>query len=69
MCILQQSGIHFRVIEAALENPDPEKTYAMLQVFENRLEIEGFGNCESAIYDLDHLIKEPANITTHNEFR
>jgi manganese-dependent ADP-ribose/CDP-alcohol diphosphatase len=49
------SGIHFRVVEAALENPNPHKTYAMIDVHEDRLTVRGFGNCKSAEYDFDHL--------------
>jgi manganese-dependent ADP-ribose/CDP-alcohol diphosphatase len=44
------SGIHFRVFEAALENPHPHKTYAMVDVYDDRMEIRGFGNCKSATY-------------------
>jgi manganese-dependent ADP-ribose/CDP-alcohol diphosphatase len=48
-----QSGIHFRVFEAALENR-PERTYAMVDVHEDRLTVRGFGNCRSAVYDFEH---------------
>merc|ERR1712150_108155 len=51
----EQSGIHFRVIEAVLESPDPHKTYAIVDVFDDRLVVNGFGNCESAVYDFSHL--------------
>jgi manganese-dependent ADP-ribose/CDP-alcohol diphosphatase len=44
------SGIHFRVFEAALENPHPHKTYAMVDMYDDRMEIRGFGNCKSATY-------------------
>ncbi|CAJ1941606.1 unnamed protein product [Cylindrotheca closterium] len=49
-----ESGIHFRVVEAVLENK-PEKTYAIVNVHENELVIRGFGNCQSAVYDFKHL--------------
>lgn len=49
------SGIHFRVIEAALESKDPIKTFGYVHVYDDRLEIEGEGDCGSAIYKLDHL--------------
>lgn len=49
-----KSGIHFRVFEAVLENPPPHKTYAMVTVHKHRLTITGLGNCESAVYELDH---------------
>mmetsp|Transcript_11516 Transcript_11516/g.26676 ORF Transcript_11516/g.26676 Transcript_11516/m.26676 type:complete len:217 (-) Transcript_11516:178-828(-) len=45
------SGIHFRTFEAALENPHPHKTYAFVDVYSNRLEVRGEGNCQSAIYE------------------
>jgi manganese-dependent ADP-ribose/CDP-alcohol diphosphatase len=48
------SGIHFRVFEAVLENPDPHKTYAVIKVYEDRLKIKGYGNCSSAVYKFDH---------------
>ena len=51
-----ESGIHFRVFEASLENPDPHKTYAMVDFYEDRVVIRGFGNCESAEYDMSHLV-------------
>eukprot|EP00429_Kryptoperidinium_foliaceum_P010374 CAMPEP_0176005692 /NCGR_PEP_ID=MMETSP0120_2-20121206/2337_1 /TAXON_ID=160619 /ORGANISM="Kryptoperidinium foliaceum, Strain CCMP 1326" /LENGTH=356 /DNA_ID=CAMNT_0017338407 /DNA_START=164 /DNA_END=1234 /DNA_ORIENTATION=- len=47
------SGIHFRVFEAALENR-PERTYAMVDIHDDRLVVRGFGNCESAEYDFSH---------------
>lgn len=47
------SGIHFRVFEAALENR-PERTYAIVDVYDDRLVVRGFGNCESGIYDFQH---------------
>jgi manganese-dependent ADP-ribose/CDP-alcohol diphosphatase len=50
----EESGIHFRVFEAALEN-FPEKTFAMVDFFDDRLVIRGMGNCESAIYDFQHM--------------
>lgn len=48
-----ESGIHFRVFEAALENR-PERTYAMVDVHDDRLAVRGFGNCEWATYDFSH---------------
>jgi manganese-dependent ADP-ribose/CDP-alcohol diphosphatase len=52
-----RSGIHFRVFEAALENPHPHKTYAIVDVFDDRLVVKGFGNCKSAVYDFDHTVR------------
>ncbi|KAL3936317.1 MAG: hypothetical protein SGBAC_008348, partial [Bacillariaceae sp.] len=49
-----ESGIHFRVVEAVLENK-PEKTYAIVDVHENEVVLHGFGNCQSAVYDFQHL--------------
>lgn len=49
-----ESGIHFRVIEAALESPDPVKTYGLVDVYEDRLVVQGFGDCVSAEYPFDH---------------
>ena len=52
-CRDRESGIHFRVFEAALENR-PEKTYALVDVHDDRLVVRGFGKCESATYDFSH---------------
>lgn len=49
------SGIHFRVIEAVLETNAPMDTYAFMEVYEDRIVIEGFGECASAVYDLGHV--------------
>ena len=51
----EESGVHFRVVEAVLENPSPDDTYAVMHVYENSVEIIGFGNCESTEYELDHI--------------
>jgi len=53
-----ESGIHFRVIEAVLETDAPNDTYAFMEVYEDRLVIEGFGDCESVVYDLSHVRDE-----------
>ena len=50
----EKSGVHFRVFEAVLENPQPHNTYAIVSVYADRLEIDGFGNCQSDVYALDH---------------
>ena len=52
-----ETGIHFRVVEAVLENPSPHNTYAIMEIYTDRIEIHGFGNCTSAEYDLGHLVK------------
>jgi len=52
----EESGIHFRVIEAALESPSPIKTYGMVDMYDDRLVIRGFGECTSAEYDFDHTL-------------
>ena len=49
------SGVHFRTFEAVLESPDPIRTYAMVDVWEDRLEVKGWGDCESDTYGLEHL--------------
>ena len=49
-----RSGIHFRVLEAALETPPPDMTYALLEVYDDSLVVHGFGDCKSATYSLDH---------------
>lgn len=50
-----ESGIHFRVIDAVLESKDPTKTYAIVDCYHDRLEVRGYGDCQSATYHLDHL--------------
>ena len=68
-CRDNESGIHFRVVEAVLENPHPHDTYATMDIFDDRIEIQGFGNCASATYDLRHIggvdarpVSEPSNV-------
>ena len=56
-CRDPESGIHFRVFEAALESR-PERTYAMVDFHDDSLVIRGFGNCKSATYKFDHTIKD-----------
>lgn len=51
----EESGIHFRVFEAVLESKDPVKTFACVDYYHDRIDIRGFGDCESATYYLDHL--------------
>lgn len=48
------SGIHFRVIEAVLENNHPHKTYGFCDVYDDRIILRGVGNCTSAEFDFDH---------------
>ena len=50
-----ESGIHFRIFEAALESPDPIKTYGFVDVFTDRVIVRGEGDLHSAEYILDHL--------------
>mmetsp|Transcript_9074 Transcript_9074/g.18205 ORF Transcript_9074/g.18205 Transcript_9074/m.18205 type:complete len:420 (+) Transcript_9074:60-1319(+) len=50
----EESGIHFRSVEAILESSPPIKTYAMVDVFEDKLVIRGEGDCLSDVYDIDH---------------
>jgi len=49
------SGVHFRTFEAVLESPENIRTYAMVDLFEDRLVVRGEGDCVSDVYDLDHL--------------
>lgn len=58
------SGIHFRTFEAILESPDPIRTYAIIMLWEDRLEVRGWGDCMSDIYDLDHMDIEMGNAHT-----
>lgn len=52
----EESGIHFRTLEAVLESPDPIKTYGIVDVWEDRVVVRGWGDCVSDVYDLDHLV-------------
>lgn len=52
----EESGIHFRTLEAVLESPDPIKTYGIVDVWEDRVVVRGWGHCVSDVYDLDHLV-------------
>lgn len=47
-------GIHFRVMEAVLESQSPNHTYAIMDVYPDRLHVRGFGDCHSAVYRFDH---------------
>jgi manganese-dependent ADP-ribose/CDP-alcohol diphosphatase len=53
-----ESGIHFRVIEATLESPDPHRTYGFVDIHHDRIVVRGLGNCSSATYDFDHMYDE-----------
>lgn len=46
------NNVHYRVLEAVLESPPPQKTFAILSVYEDRLQLDGFGECESATYPI-----------------
>jgi manganese-dependent ADP-ribose/CDP-alcohol diphosphatase len=52
----EKSGIHFRVMEAVLESNHPHKTYGMVDIYNDRMVIRGYGNCTSAEYDFDHTM-------------
>ena len=49
------SGVHFRTFEAVLESPENIRTYAMVDLHQDRLVVRGEGDCVSDVYDLDHL--------------
>ena len=51
----EESGIHFRSVEAVLESSPPIRTYAIVDVFEDKLVIRGEGDCVSDVYDLGHM--------------
>ena len=46
------NGIHFRVLEAVLESPHPHTTYAVVDVYADRIVLRGQGECQSATYFL-----------------
>ena len=54
-CRDADSGIHFRVIEAVLESKPPTKTFGILHVFDDHLQLCGYGDCESAVYRFDDI--------------
>lgn len=54
----ETSGIHFRSVEAVLESSPPVRTYAIVDVFDDRLVIRGEGDCLSDVYDLDHTLSK-----------
>jgi len=58
-----EGGIHFRIVEAALENR-PEKTYGIVDIYDDRLVVRGFGNCESATYDFSHCTDTTKNTSS-----
>lgn len=61
------SGIHFRVMEAVLETPPPDATYAIMHVHDGKIELVGYGDCSSAIYDFDHCTTAAAFFTKHSK--
>lgn len=48
------SGIHFRVIEAVLETPAPDATYAIMEIHHDKIILQGHGECKSAVYSFEH---------------
>ena len=54
-CRDEESGIHFRVIEAVLESKPPTTTFGVLNVYRNKLHLRGYGDCKSAIYRFDEI--------------
>lgn len=52
-CRDEESGIHFRVIEAVLESKPPITTFGILDVYRDRLHLKGYGDCQSAVYWFD----------------
>jgi len=50
----EDSGIHFRVIEAVLESKPPTKTFGILEIFRDKMKLNGYGDCSSAVYDFGH---------------
>ena len=65
------SGIHFRVIEAVLENPSPNDTYGLVDMYSDRMVVRGYGNCTSSVYDLSHVggfaTKQPLSTASKTE--
>ena len=57
----EDSGIHFRVIEAVLESKPPLKTFGILDIHQDYLQLRGYGDCESAFYDFDHCERNNTN--------
>ncbi|KAL7535527.1 hypothetical protein ACHAXR_006544 [Thalassiosira sp. AJA248-18] len=60
------SGVHFRTFEAVLESQHPVRTYATVDVWEDRLVVRGWGDCVSDVYDFDHLNTGVENNLTRN---
>jgi manganese-dependent ADP-ribose/CDP-alcohol diphosphatase len=51
----EDSGIHFRVLEAALEGKPPATNYALVDLYHDKLTVRGYGMTQSATYPTDHL--------------
>ena len=60
------SGIHFRVIEAVLESKPPTKTFGILDVYSDRLELHGHGDCQSAVYRFNGGIHFESEAASNN---
>lgn len=50
-----EKGIHYRVMEAVLESPPPISTFGILNITQSNLHLQGYGDCKSGTYSLDHL--------------
>ena len=55
----EESGVHFRCFDAMLESPPPIRTYAIVDVFDDKMVIRGEGHCKSDSYDFDHMDFSP----------
>lgn len=58
-------GVHYRMFECALESAPPVKTYAVVEIYQHELRVRGYGDCESASYDLNHLRRRPKRREKH----
>lgn len=58
----EYSGIHFHVLEAVLETNAPLHTFCVMEVFEEKVVLQGFGDCTSACYEFDHILKKQVQL-------
>ena len=62
-----KKGIHYRVLEAVLESPPPIATFGILNITPSNLHLQGYGDCNSGTYSLNHLSSTTTTTTTTDD--
>lgn len=59
--ICDEAGIHHRVCEAVLETPPGLDCFGIVSVYDDKIEIAGYGNFDSAVWPLKPLEPKPSS--------